>query len=253
MEANIKTKQFGVGDLLVQAWRMICREYKSILMIVLCVNLPVNILLAVNSNELLVKENELQFLGILIQILLSLITMLATLSIVVITDRAVEGQSLSWTDAILLAFSKWAKALGTGILAGLIVALGFLIFIIPGVIFAVYYMFTSYVVVLRNESGIEALSYSKSLVQGQWWRMFGIGLAVGIIIFLITMAVIYPLNLIVSLISYNPYWSIIPTTLVSIVSAFSIITMVLLFLNTDYTYRVGKEEKEIPTDTAANA
>ena len=249
MEANIKTKKFGVGDLLVEAWRILIQEYKNILMIVLCVNLPVNILLAVNSNELLVKENGMQFLGILIQILLSLITMLATLSIVVITDRAVEGQSLPWTDAILQALSKWAKAIGTGILAGLIVLLGMVIFIIPGVIFSVYYMFTTYVVVLRNESGIDALSYSKSLVQGQWWRMFGIALAIGIIIAVVTMAVIIPLNLIVSLISYNPYWSIIPTTLVSIVSAFSIITMVLLFLNTDYTYRVGKVENLTPPVT----
>jgi hypothetical protein len=249
MEANIKTKKFGVGDLLVEGWRILIQEYKNILMIILCINLPINILMAVNSNELLVKEDGLQFLGILIQLLLSVLMMLATLSIVIVVDRAVEGQSLPWTEAILQALSKWGKAFWTGLLAGVLIMLGTLIFIIPGLIISVYCMFATYVVVLRNESGTKALGYSKSLVQGQWWRMFGISLLLGIIIAIVAMAIMFPLSLIVNLTSFSPYWNIIPTTLVSVVSSFNIITMVLLFLNTDYIYSAGKVELVAPPVT----
>ena len=49
---------------------------------------------------------------------------------------------------------------------------GFLLLIIPGFIFAVWYSFAFFGVILENKGIRESLSYSKKLVQGQSWSLF---------------------------------------------------------------------------------
>ena len=72
----------------------------------------------------------------------------------------------------------------------LIVIGGVILFIIPGIIFAVWYAFAYYEVVFENKTGMEALRASKLLIAGRWggilWRLFVPGLAFGILIGLIS-------------------------------------------------------------------
>jgi hypothetical protein len=46
---------------------------------------------------------------------------------------------------------------------------GTLLLIIPGIIFAVWYSFTSYAVIFEVLKGLNAMRASKSLVVGRWW------------------------------------------------------------------------------------
>ena len=55
------------------------------------------------------------------------------------------------------------------ILTMLIIEGGSLLFIIPGIIFTVWYAFTVYEVIFDNKTGTSALSASKQLVMGRWW------------------------------------------------------------------------------------
>lgn len=48
----------------------------------------------------------------------------------------------------------------------------FLLFIIPGIYFAVYWTFVIYVVLDKHLSYKKALDYSKVLVKGRWWKVF---------------------------------------------------------------------------------
>lgn len=58
------------------------------------------------------------------------------------------------------------------ILVGLIVIVGMFLLIIPGIIFAVWYSFTTMIVVLERLRGTDAMRKSKSYVQGRWWEIF---------------------------------------------------------------------------------
>ncbi|HRH23553.1 MAG TPA: hypothetical protein PK295_02905 [Candidatus Magasanikbacteria bacterium] len=64
-------------------------------------------------------------------------------------------------------------AFGLTILVGLIVLGGFILLIIPGIIFSVWFVFTLQARVLDQKKGTNALSASKSLVAGNWWGVFG--------------------------------------------------------------------------------
>ena len=76
-------------------------------------------------------------------------------------------------------------ALIASILTGLAVLGGLILFIIPGIIFAIWLAFTMYSVVLDNTSGVEALHHSKELVRGRWvdvfWRLLAPGAIFGVV------------------------------------------------------------------------
>ncbi len=83
------------------------------------------------------------------------------------------GRRVGVGPAFGYALGRFLPLLGTSMLVGLIVGLGFLL-CIPGIYFAVVYAFIAQVVVLERLSGGDAMTRSKELVAGSWWRVFGV-------------------------------------------------------------------------------
>lgn len=248
MAKKIKSQEFGVGDLLCEGWRIYRSNFKEILIVILCVYIPINIIFAFFPADSILQESGRNGLGLkiynyIVNLLEFIIGIIAIMGIAKITENAIEGQSLVWSDAIKYALSKWGNAIGTGLLSGLILFGLTLLFFIPGIIYSLYYTFWIFAVTLRDRSGKEALDYSKNLVKGQWWNVFGIQLVLGLIA-MVAQLVIYPINLI----SKNPIFGILPNTLSDIIGSFFTITSVLFFLNNDYTYRHPPEVKIQPME-----
>ncbi len=57
------------------------------------------------------------------------------------------------------------------ILTGLITSSGFLLFVIPGILFAVWFSFAGYILVAEKEKGLRALFKSREYVRGYWWKI----------------------------------------------------------------------------------
>lgn len=72
------------------------------------------------------------------------------------------------------------------ILVGVITFAGFLLLVVPGIIFAVWYSLALYILVAEDLRGMKALSRSKQLVRGYWWSV----LWRFIVVFLIVMVAI---------------------------------------------------------------
>lgn len=75
------------------------------------------------------------------------------------------------------------------ILSGLIVLGGLILFIIPGVIFSLWYTFAPFVAILEKKRGMEALRESKKMVQGRWWTVFGYFFVLGLLFFVVSFAI----------------------------------------------------------------
>lgn len=58
------------------------------------------------------------------------------------------------------------------LLNSLVVLGGFILLIIPGIIFSVWFMFSQFALIFENIRGAQALLRSKELVIGHWWRIF---------------------------------------------------------------------------------
>lgn len=90
------------------------------------------------------------------------------------------------------ANDKIRPFLSTSILAGLIIMLGYVLLIVPGIIFTIWYSFAGLIVLTEGLTGMDALRQSKRYVQGRWgavaWRIFFVTLMIWIVSFLVQIA-----------------------------------------------------------------
>ncbi|MEZ4734405.1 MAG: hypothetical protein R3E79_45520 [Caldilineaceae bacterium] len=233
MESRIKSQRLYVGDLFMEGWRLYNANLTNILGVVLCVYIPINLVLALLPADVRLLEDSpqgVQLYNNLVQLLEFFIGIIATMGIAAIVEKAVHGETLSWDAALRHGLARWPSAIGTGLLTGLILLGLTLLLIIPGLIWSIYYAFWIYVVALRDMGGRTALRYSKSLVQGQWWRVFGAFFVIGLVGLVVVLTVTFLLHLIAS----NPLADFIINTVVNVIGAFFLVVTVLFFLNTDY-------------------
>ncbi|MFA5076176.1 MAG: hypothetical protein WC480_02030 [Patescibacteria group bacterium] len=93
-------------------------------------------------------------------------------SIALITFLKENGQ-LNISDAFNKNANLFWAYLWLMIIVSLIVLGGFVLLIIPGIIWAIYFCLASYSLVCEGIRGYAAAKRSKQLVKGYWWAVFG--------------------------------------------------------------------------------
>jgi uncharacterized membrane protein len=86
-----------------------------------------------------------------------------------------SGKKLPFTD-LFKQFKYFWRVLGATILVGLIVGLGLLLFIIPGIYFALRFQLTNTLIVDKNLGILEAMRQSSKLTEGIKLQLFGFNL-----------------------------------------------------------------------------
>ncbi len=109
-----------------------------------------------------------------------------TIGLVQTTASTWKNQTpVKWKETLINSNHLIIPVIINSILVTLLVAVGSILFVIPGIIFFVWYNFASYAIILDNKSWSESFTASKSLVIGRWWhiawRMLAIILAYTII------------------------------------------------------------------------
>lgn len=175
--AERPTHLLGAKELLKNSWQIYKKRFSTFMLISLVslVTLP---LYFVNPTAFLVIF-PLVILWALIAIFLGLWQMPAMLYAV--KDR---DQNIGFKESFKRGLSKIWPYLGTEALAGLAVLGGTILLVIPGIIFAIWFTFSSYLVVSENLSGKAALSRSKQLVKGSFWAVLGRSAFIGLIVFI---------------------------------------------------------------------
>lgn len=113
-------------------------------------------------------------------------------------------------DSYRKALSYFFSYIWVLILMGCIVLGGFLLFIIPGIIFMTSFSFAIVILINENEKGMNALLKSREYVRGMWWAIFGKSFTAGLIISL----PLYGISAILYILKV-PYYQIISTFLYS--------------------------------------
>jgi uncharacterized membrane protein len=129
-------------------------------------------------------EVSLLLAGVLAGMLLS---MFIAMGIVYIAIRLVDGHAVTYND-LLVKKHLFLRFLGVNILYGVVVTLGLIAFIIPGIYLAVRYYFVTYLVVDKEVGIKEAFQESTRITQGIKKNLFLLIL----ILFAIMLAVIIP-------------------------------------------------------------
>ncbi len=89
--------------------------------------------------------------------------------------KAVRNDQLDIKD-MFEAFQNYWNAVMASLLVGAIVGIGFVLVIVPGVIFACKLAFTPYLIVDRKLGVIDAVQESWRLTNGHGWKVFALGL-----------------------------------------------------------------------------
>jgi len=189
-------------------------------------------------------ENGVKLTNTIVRLFRNLTRLLGLMAIIHIAGGEVIGIKYSFREALKIAYTRWWEIIKTGYMAGLIILGYTLLFIVPGIIRSVYYTFSMYIVVLRKISGKEALDYSKKLVEGQWWHVFGytflfLAMSYAIGIFLGLLLLLIPDILIIDLIVF---------TFAEICGVLFIIAITVFFINTDFLNDMNMENPIEHTD-----
>ncbi len=87
--------------------------------------------------------------------------------------EVVGGVRTSTREVFGFAWKKlWAFSL-LSILVGLVVGLGFLLLIVPGILFLVWFQFSQFEMIVKDVGIKEAMGNSRRLVAGRFWKVLG--------------------------------------------------------------------------------
>jgi hypothetical protein len=83
------------------------------------------------------------------------------------------GRPVDVGDSYRYAFSRIGGLIGLAILVGIVVFVGYLLLIIPGIIFSVFLAMAMPAFIVERKSVTDAMSRSWGLVSGSWWHTLG--------------------------------------------------------------------------------
>ena len=102
-------------------------------------------------------------------------------NLLVITIRLFDGETPKWADLFLWRPETFSYV-GASILYGLIIFLGLLAFIIPGIYFSIKYCFYGFLIADKKVGAFDSLKMSGQLTGGVKWLLIGFTLAsIGIV------------------------------------------------------------------------
>jgi len=99
-------------------------------------------------------------------------------TVILTTIQLSENKQVDDVKTSKKALASMKNLLSTSVLQLLVILGGLILFIIPGLIFSIWYGFSQATAVLTGKRPVEALAHSKSLVKGRFfpvaWRMLSI-------------------------------------------------------------------------------
>jgi hypothetical protein len=122
-----------------------------------------------------------------VAIVLWLAVLVLTTAIMARIDALAAGRSMTNGAALALGFRRWPTMLVVTVLFGVAVLGGTVLFIVPGMIFSIWFLFAPYVAALEGWGPLRSLGYGRDLVRGHWWRTAGLLTIVAIAAFVLYM------------------------------------------------------------------
>ncbi len=122
------------------------------------------------------------------QFLSNLLTLYSYALAILLIDDIFKEKSRSVSNYFYQALYFFPKIIGIGLIAGILVVLGFLLFILPGLYISARLMFAPYIGLMENRPILDSVKKAYEITEGKGWKLIGYIVAVifPIIIILIT-------------------------------------------------------------------
>jgi uncharacterized membrane protein len=177
-------RSFSIGDAVAYGWSAYWRNLASLVLIGIVI-IAVNIVFSAAATwvDSIVPQLLIQFVGFLVSMLLALGWIRVSLEV----TRGVRP-----TIGELFRFDGYGPYIGASIAFAIGFYVGLILFVVPGVIFAVVDGFHGFVIAERPGVGVlDSLKESADLTRGHRWQLLGLGIVlllinfVGVILFVV--------------------------------------------------------------------
>lgn len=119
----------------------------------------------------------------IINLLGTILSLIVSMGWIYVMIELIRGNQPKLEDLFAKA-NVIIKYIFGSILYGLIVVVGLILLIIPGIIWAIKFMFTPYLIVDKEVGPMEALRMSSKMTNGLKWELLGLAVVLGIVNFL---------------------------------------------------------------------
>ncbi|TSC84320.1 MAG: membrane protein [Parcubacteria group bacterium Gr01-1014_13] len=192
-------------ELVVDSWDLYVKNWRKFLPFIIMLFLPTLILSALGTISLylsvyLPSSSLASNIIILIVFAASIVFAIwVTIALARAISDSLLAKPTNWKETFLTSSTLIWPVVFTSFLVSLSVIGGTLLFILPGIIFAVWYSFASYAVIFEGAKGLSAMRASKALVVGRWWpiawRLAIAALIFGLLNYMVSFALTYLIEL----------------------------------------------------------
>ena len=246
---RLELRPMGVGDILDTALRLYRSRLIPFLTIALIMYVPYTILVVLLNAEFaeppqvvqgpfgprVVESTGTTLVNALDGLLLFLFVLPLVQSAMMVNISATYlGEQIDAATSYRRAARRVLALLGTQWLAGIVIVIGYLLLIVPGIVFSLWYLILGPIVVLEGISGGRAMSRSKALMSGNLGKGFLLMLVVVLLNLALTWAVGYCVGLLGRHLLLD---GIVQNLLQAVLLPFSVAPSILLY----YDLRIRKE------------
>ncbi len=187
MKYQIKT--LSLGEVLDQGIGLVRDKFGLLMGIMGLTVIPINILIGILTQQVQPQPGQPPQVSLGLSLLLMGSLMLFAFVIIPLSNAAVVyaaartylGRDISLGECFGHAIRRFPALLWTTILTGLAIMGGFILLIIPGILFAFWFMLAQHVTILESLNGAPAMTRSKALMKGNMGTAFVLGLILGAI------------------------------------------------------------------------
>ena len=172
---------------LVQAWRIYTDHFIVIIAAVCVIWLPLE-LISSYMDFYVFAPDDLRSSFKLTQFFELFVGIIATAAVISIGATATKNGTPNFSKALTEALLAWPRMWWTSFLAGLAIAVGLLLFIVPGIYLSIRLCFANAIVVVERKAGFNAFRRSFELTENNSWYIFKLSCAL-ILLFLLLFAV----------------------------------------------------------------
>lgn len=159
--------ELSIIEILHLSWKIFKKNIGPIIAISFVMSLPYSI-----SHGTVKDYHSFNFLDVFLFVVGFISHIIGSCALIQFIADIIYNKAINWTIIMSFARAKSSTAAITYAIFMLRILLLGLLFVIPGIIYTIIYIFTLEAVVLRGLRGMKALKYSKELVKGYWWRVF---------------------------------------------------------------------------------
>jgi len=99
-----------------------------------------------------------------------------------VASDILDGRSVDLSETLNFTVSRLLSLLGAGIVTGVLIVIGLICLVVPGIILVIMFSLVVPTIVIERAGALESLSRSRKLVGGRWLKTFGLLLIIYIII-----------------------------------------------------------------------